>query len=64
VWRPLARRNVSAAALLTLFSIHTNCLFVPASLVTRTRVIAALPAWKLTNEANWIRFERKYHNGK
>jgi hypothetical protein len=43
VWRPLARRNVRAAAMLTLFSIHTNCLFVPTSLVTRTRVIAALP---------------------
>ena len=27
------------------------------------RLIAGLPAWKLTNVANRIRFELKHHNG-
>jgi hypothetical protein len=27
------------------------------------RLIAALPAWKLTNEANRVRFELKYRIG-
>ena len=29
----------------------------------RLRLIAALPAWKLTNEASRIRVELKLHNG-
>jgi hypothetical protein len=54
---------VSAAAVLILFSSHTSRLFVRASLVTCSRVIAALLAWKLMNEANRVRFELKYRNG-
>jgi hypothetical protein len=48
---------------LTLFPGQTSRLFVAASLVTRSRLIAALLARKLMNEANRVRFELKYRDG-
>jgi hypothetical protein len=51
---------VSAAAVLTVFWSHASRLNVSASLGHLLEVIAA---WKLTNEANRVRFELKCHNG-
>ena len=53
-------RNVSAAAVLTMFWSHPSRVYVSASLVTPIEMIAA---WKLRNEANRIRVELKYRNG-
>jgi hypothetical protein len=52
-------RNVRAAAVLTVFWSHASRLYVSASLGHLLEVIAV---WKLTNEANRVRFELKYHN--
>jgi hypothetical protein len=50
--------------LTAVFWSHTSRLYVPARHCWSLRLIAALPAWKLTSEANHIHFERKHHNGK
>jgi hypothetical protein len=54
------RSGVSAAAVRTVFWSHASRFYVSASLGHLLEVIAA---WKLTNEANRIRFELKYRNG-
>jgi hypothetical protein len=54
------RCSVSTAAVLTVFRSRARRLYVAASLGHLLEVIAA---WKLTKEANRVRFELKYHNG-
>jgi hypothetical protein len=56
------RSRVSAAAGLTVFWSHASRLYVSALLGQLLEVIV-IAAWKLTNEVNRIRFERKHRNG-
>ena len=53
------RSRVSAA---TVFWSHASRLYVSALLGQLLEVIV-IAAWKLTNEVNRIRFERKHRNG-
>jgi hypothetical protein len=53
---------VSAAAGLTVFWSHASRLYVSALLGQLLEVIV-IAAWKLTNEVNRIRFERKHRSG-
>jgi len=53
---------VSAAAVLTVFWSHASRLYVSALLGQLLEVIV-IAAWKLTNEANRLRFERRHRNG-
>jgi hypothetical protein len=56
------RSNVSAAAVLTVFWSHASRLYVSA-LLGRLLEAIVIAAWKLTNEVNRLRFERKHRNG-
>jgi hypothetical protein len=56
------RSRVSAVAVLTVFWSHASRLYVSALLGQLLEVIV-VAAWKLTNEVNRIRFERKHRNG-
>lgn len=56
------RSRVSPAAVLTMFWSHASRLYVSALLGQLLEVIV-IAAWKLTNEANRVRFELKCHNG-
>jgi len=51
---------VSAAAVLTVFWSHASRLYALLGQLLEVIVIAA---WKLTDEVNRIRFERKHRNG-